>query len=94
VPSHLGPDKKLNVLERPRLGEDQRELEAESVAYLVCERNGAHSKSKTYLANYVQPNTRIEHIDVYQVMRAARQVENLLGLSMHVRYDLPKGAGH
>src|SRR6266481_1344945 len=42
---HLGPDKKLNVPERPRLDHDQKEFEAESVAYLVCERNGVHSKS-------------------------------------------------
>lgn len=57
---HLGPDKKLNVPERPRLDRTQQELEAESVAYLVCERNGVSSKSKTYLSNYVKPHTKIE----------------------------------
>lgn len=36
---HLGPDKALRVPERPRFTLSQRELEAESVAYLVCARN-------------------------------------------------------
>ncbi len=81
---HLGPDKKLNVPERPRLGLVQEEFEAESVAYLVCERNGVHAKSKTYLAaKYVEPKTTVEQIDIYQVMRAAGQVEALLGLTAY-----------
>jgi IrrE N-terminal-like domain len=84
---HLGPDKKLNVPERPRLSHAQQDFEAESVAYLVCERNGIHSKSETYLSNYVKPNTKIEQIDIYQVMRVAGQVENLLGLGAHMKYD-------
>lgn len=84
---HLGPDKKLNIPERPRLDHAQQEFEAESVAYLVCERNGIHSKSETYLSNYVKPNTKIEQIDIYQVMRAAGQVETLLGLGAHMKYD-------
>jgi hypothetical protein len=86
---HLGPDKKLNVPERSRLDHSQKELEAESVAYLVCERNGVHSKSETYLFKYVQPNTTIENIDLYQVMRAAGQVETLLGLTANMRYASP-----
>jgi IrrE N-terminal-like domain len=82
---HLGPDKKLNVPERSRLDHTQQELEAESVAYLVCERNGVTAKSKTYLSTYVKENTTIEHIDLYQVMRAAGQVETLLGLAAHMK---------
>jgi len=88
---HLGPDKKLKVPERPRLDHDQREFEAESVAYLVCERNGVHSKSETYLSKYAKPNTMIEHIDLYQVMRAAGQVESLIGLTAHMRHKRPTG---
>ena len=91
---HLGPDKKLNVPDRPALDHARQEFEAESVAYIVCERNGVHSKSKTYLFNYVKPDTTIEHIDLYQVMRAAGQVEALLGLTAHMKYDRPPLAGH
>jgi len=56
----------------------QVELEAESVAFLVCARNEVISKSETYLKDYVKENTTIDHIDIYQVMRAAGQVEPCL----------------
>jgi hypothetical protein len=69
----------------------QRELEAESVAYLVCARNGVRSKSETYLTHYVETTTTIDDTDVYQVMRAAGQVEALLGLAAHTKYDRPTG---
>ena len=83
---HLGPDRALNVPDRPRPNHAQEELEAESVAYLVCARNGVSSKSQTYLTNFVEKNTSIEHLDLYQVMRAAGQIEALLGLTAHTRY--------
>ena len=67
----------------------QREIKAESVAYLVCGRNAVKSKSETYLTAYVGTNTTIEHIDLYQVMRAAGQVETLLGLTAHTKYEKP-----
>lgn len=86
---HLGPDKRLNVPQRPAFDHAQQELEAESVSYLVCKRNGVESKSETYLSNYVMANTTVDHIDIYQVMRAAGQVEGLLGLTAHTKYDRP-----
>lgn len=86
---HLGSDKVLNVPRRPLLNHIQRELEAESLAYIVCARNGVTSKSKTYLADYVTMNTTINNIDIYQIMRAAGQVETLLGLTAHTKYDRP-----
>jgi putative N-acetylmannosamine-6-phosphate epimerase len=64
-------------------------MEAESVAYLVCERNGVSVKSETYLSNYVTNNTTLEALDLYQVMRAAGQVEAMLGLTAHTKYDKP-----
>lgn len=67
----------------------QEELEAESVAYLVCARNGVESKSQTYLTKFVEKNTTVEKLDIYQVMRAAGQIETLLGLSSHTRYEKP-----
>jgi IrrE N-terminal-like domain len=91
---HLGPDEKLNVPDRPPISHSQRELEAESVAYLVCARNGVESKSTTYLSNYVKAHTTIDQIDVYQVMRAAGQVETLLDLTVPTKYDKPAIAGY
>lgn len=84
---HLGPDKKLDIPKRPPLAITQKELEAESVAYLVCCRNGVESKSQVYLSNYVAANTMVEHIDLYQVMRASGQVETVLGLAAVSKFD-------
>ncbi|GMW02283.1 MAG: hypothetical protein AMXMBFR84_34190 [Candidatus Hydrogenedentota bacterium] len=83
---HLGQDSYLNIPERPRPNHAQAELEAESVAYLVCTRNGVESKSETYLNDYVKANTTVESLDLYQVMRAAGQIETLLGLTAHMDY--------
>jgi hypothetical protein len=88
---HLGSDRKLSIPNRSALRYSQRELEAESVAYLVCERNGVSSKSQTYLSAIVNANTTIDHIDLYQVMRAAGQVETILGLAAHTDYNSRAG---
>lgn len=90
---HLGPDKDLNIPERATMNHTEIELEAESVAYIVCARNKVHSKSETYLANYVKDNPSVDDIDIYQVMRAAGQVEALLGLAAHTRYERPASRG-
>jgi len=81
--------KRTSFRARPCPNHAQEELEAKSVAYLVCARNGVTSKSQTYLANFVEKNTSIEHLDLYQVMRAAGQIETMLGLASHPRYALP-----
>ena len=86
---HLGPDRKLNIPERRRPDHAQEELEAESVAYLVCARNGVESRSQTYLTEFVEHNTTIAALDLYQVMRATGQIEGLLGLASHTRYAEP-----
>src|SRR5207249_568378 len=87
---HLGADMHLEIPSRIQLTHTQRELEAESVAFIVCGHNGVKSKSETYLTNYVTQNTIIEDIDVYQVMRAAGKIESLLGLAATTKYDNPK----
>jgi hypothetical protein len=86
---HLGADQHLKVPERPTLTHAQRELEAESVAFIVCTRNGVECRSKTYLSNFVKASTTVQDIDVYQVMRAAGQVESVLQLSTQTKHDLP-----
>jgi hypothetical protein len=75
------------VPNRQPLTHAEQELEAESVAYIVAGRNGVDSRSKTYLANFVQQTTRSDDLDVYQIMRAAGQVEMLLGLISHTQFE-------
>ena len=65
-------------------------MEAESTAYIVCARNGVANQSESYLANYVKQDTTTEQLDMYQIMRAAGQVETLLGLATHTKVDRPK----
>lgn len=89
---HLGVDQKLGVSHRNTGTDKQREIEAESVAYLVCMRHGVKPKSETYLADYVAKNMTIEHLDVYQVMRAAGLVENLLGIAERAQFESPRSA--
>jgi hypothetical protein len=78
---HLGPDPKLHVPVRPCPAHKVREVEAECVAYLVCHRNGVDTRPQPYLAAHMLPGTCIDRLDLYQIMRAAGQVEDLLGLS-------------
>ena len=86
---HLGRDVFLRIPDRPKLTHEQRELEAESTAFIVCARNGVECKSQSYLASYVKQDTTTEQLDLYQIMRAAGQVETLLGLAAHTKLDRP-----
>lgn len=90
---HLGADKMLNVPDRPQMTHSQQELEAESVAYLVCARNGVSCQSEKYLKDYVSTNTTIDDIDLYQIMRATGQIEALLGLTGHTKFEKPISSG-
>jgi hypothetical protein len=84
---HLGLDSNLHIPDRPGMTHQQVELEAESVAYLVCSRNGVTSASETYLTNFVKANTTIADLDVYQVMRVAGQIETLLNLGQRSKFN-------
>lgn len=83
---HLGPDKKLSIPQRPKLSHVNQELEAESVAFIVSQRNGIEPKSQTYLSGFVNQNTTADQLDIYQIMRAAGQVEVLLNIASHEVY--------
>lgn len=83
---HLGADKDLSVPTRRDLSHSERELEAESVAYIVCERNGVTAKSDQYLANFIEKEAELPKLDIYQIMRAANRVETLLDLHEHTKF--------
>ena len=67
----------------------EAEIEAESVAYLVCERNGVKTKSETYLSHFVGNGGKPETLDLYQITRAAGQVEIILNLTKHTKFPPP-----
>ncbi len=87
--SHLGADPELRVPERVVIDHKRREIEAESVAYLVARRNGVEPKSQTYLSGFVTHKTTVDDLDIYQIMRAAGQIEALLRLGTHAKPEKP-----
>lgn len=86
---HLGGDETLGIADRRQTGEVQKELEAESVAYIVCGRNGVEARSQPYLSNFLDRKTAVTQAEVYHVMRASGRVETLLGLAGEARYEAP-----
>jgi IrrE N-terminal-like domain len=87
---HLGPDGVLGVPERHQPTHALRELEAESVAYIVCGRRGVKTKSETYLKSYVNEHTTVDDLDIYQLTRAAGQIETLLGIGPKSPFERPR----
>jgi hypothetical protein len=87
---HLGSDKYLKIGERPPMTTAQKELEAESLAYLVCKRHGVRSKSESYLAGYVNKNTTVGTLDLDAILKAAGQVETLLGIAAETLFEPKK----
>lgn len=83
--SHLGADPERRVPERTVFDQKRREIEAESVAYLVARRNGVEPKSQTYLSGFVKQETTVDDLDIYQIMRASGQIEALLRLGTHAK---------
>ena len=63
-----------------------REIEAESVAYIVCSRNGVESRSQKYLSDYIASGETSEDLDLYAITRAACHIERLLHLSKSTQW--------
>lgn len=87
---HLGRDAQLKIPDRSSMDHAEVELEAESVAYIICHRNGLKPRSESYLSKYVAPDTNSDNIALYQIMRAAGQIETLLGLAVPTRVEKPR----
>ncbi|MDR1686247.1 MAG: ImmA/IrrE family metallo-endopeptidase [Desulfovibrio sp.] len=74
---HLGtPDKKLWP-DSSAKGHEAEEFEAESVAWLVCERANIKNPSAAYLSGYMDKNGQIPQISLENVLKAAGKVESL-----------------
>ena len=79
---HLGYDGYLKIPDRSFLERAVREIEAESVSYLVCRRANVHSEAEKYLASFLRADTSVEQVDTYAVMRAAGHVETAMGIAV------------
>lgn len=77
--SHCGEDETRKVRQRHIAPEALREVEAESVAWIVAKRSGVHPRSDSYLDRY---QGSFEALDLHAVLKAAGCVEKLLGLPL------------
>lgn len=75
---HMGPDRGRRVSDRKRVNRTLREVEAETVAYLVAMRNEIKPRSESYLYHHIEA---LPDLDLYAVTRAANAVETVLGIS-------------
>lgn len=78
---HLEPPQKKGdpLWEVRQLSEQEKEFEAETVAWLVTRRHGImDSKSIEYLAGYVDKDGKIPPVDVSLIMSAVDKIEALL----------------
>lgn len=78
---HLWPKK------RGTLCHNIKEFEAESVAWLVCERVGIKNPSAAYLNGYLSENNQIPNISLESVLKAAGMIEALVERNV----TIPKG---
>jgi hypothetical protein len=74
---HLGIDKNAWWPERHHLSETQEELEAESVAFLTCQRKGPASAAKTFLQQYQPADLQIPIISLNAILQAVNYIETM-----------------
>jgi hypothetical protein len=74
---HLGTPNEQWWPDRRGLRHEVRELEAESVCYLVCERLGICSPSAEYLANCLRDDSETPPISLDCVMKTAGLIEQM-----------------
>ena len=85
---HLGFDQALKIpSERHNLPPNQKEIEAESFAYLICRRQGINPKPYSYLHQFVEQNTDAKGLDIYQIMKAVGRLESMLNLTAHTKLN-------
>ena len=85
----IPPVKKWNFWpSRLGLAQEAREFEAESVAWLVCERMGIQNPSVEYLSNYVCKNDEIPNISIEAVLKATNMVESMLRKCLPLRDEV------
>ncbi len=71
---HVGPDRKGRWPDRSRFPPSLCEVEADAVAWLVCQRNGVSARSKDYLSSLVR-HVDLTEVSMYAIFEAAHRVE-------------------
>jgi hypothetical protein len=72
---HVGEDSLGRWPNRSHIDKQVMELEAEAVAWLVCQRNGVLTRSRDYLASLIHQSD-LSMVSMYSVFEAANRVES------------------
>jgi hypothetical protein len=75
--SHLGIDRHAWWPERQDLNINGEEIEADAVAYLVCERLGLQASSAKHLSNYMEKNHQLPVFSLNAVMQSVGYLEEM-----------------
>jgi hypothetical protein len=59
------------------LSKEAREIEAESVSYLVCVRNGLETTSHEYLSGYIKEDKELPNISLETILTVANHIETM-----------------
>lgn len=75
---HLGGDPfGKEWVSRIGLSPKQREIEAESVSYILCKRAGIESNSDEYLAGYLNDSSDIRGVSIEAIMKTVTYIEQM-----------------
>lgn len=74
---HLGINQTSWWKSRTGLKNDSVEIEAESVSFLVCKRNGLKTTSEAYLSNYIKKYKEIPPISFDTILTVAGYIEKM-----------------
>ncbi len=74
---HVSADKDGSWPFRMNLSEAVTEIEAESVAYIVCRRSGLRTRAAEYLSSFVDDDDNVEAISLDLISRTAGRIEEM-----------------
>lgn len=74
---HLGTDSDEWWSDRRKLNDRVKEIEAESVSYLVCGRFGLKTKSDEYISQHLFDEKDLQSVSIETIMKIAAQIEKM-----------------
>jgi hypothetical protein len=74
---HLGKRPGDWWVDRKALSKKVVEIEAESIAYLVCQRRGIETKSAEYLAHFADERIELPPVDIERVLSVTYHIERM-----------------
>jgi hypothetical protein len=74
---HLGNDADEWWPDRRRLNDRVKEIEVESVSFLVCGRYGLKTKSDEYISDHINNEADIQSISIETIMKVAAMIEKM-----------------